>query len=118
MNVRRFAVSRTAAVQLALLLAAGSGDRRRAVGAAPDPLEPRVVAGKVVSASGSLLGRHRADKGFQYLDEGESVHSRDTLLALPGVKGALESAGKSVRLSLWGNLPQLSAFPGLQSAVI
>jgi hypothetical protein len=51
------------------------------------------------------------------LGRGDEVPSRDLLLALPGVKAALEPRAGSVRLTLWGNLPEQSSFSGLESAV-
>ena len=78
-------------------------------------LEPRVPAGKCVSGAGTLLSRAAADRPWRVAD---AVQTRDQLLALPGVKAAVETAGGGVRLTLWGNLPQLSQYPVLESEVV
>jgi len=83
-----------------------------------DDAEPRVEVGVCASPAGTLLRRDRADKPWQVAGAGESVHSRDTLLALPGARAVVEARPGSVALTLWGNLPQLSSFNGLQSEVV
>jgi hypothetical protein len=81
-------------------------------------LEPRVSAGKCVSPAGTLLASEREGQAWTVLGAQETVSSRDLLLALPGVRATVEPRPKSVTLTLWGNLPELSAFPVLESAVI
>jgi hypothetical protein len=83
-----------------------------------DDAEPRVEAGQCVSPAGTLLRRERADKAWHLVAPNETVHSRDTLLALPGARAVVEPRPNSVTLTLWGNLPQLSSFNGLQSEVV
>jgi hypothetical protein len=86
--------------------------------AAPaDGLEPRVEVGKCLSAAGTLLNQEDG-RPWHAVPEGGAVFSRDLLLALPGVKAVVEPRPASVHLTLWGNLPQLSSAPVLESAVI
>jgi hypothetical protein len=80
--------------------------------------EPRVVVGKYLSPVGGLLVNEQPGQPWRTLGYRGDVHSRDQLLALPGVQASLETAPKSVELTLWGNLPQLSDFSGLESAVV
>jgi integrase len=103
-----------AAVAAAVVLSAPD----TAAGRQPPSLEPRVVAGRCQSPAGTLLCRENPDKVWRGIGADEEVHSRDLLLALPGFRAALEPRPKSVRLELWGNLPQLSSFPGMESAVV
>jgi hypothetical protein len=82
----------------------------------PAGLEPRVPVGKCASADGTLLASSRPGQGYHAVPNGEPVYSRDLLLALPGMRAALTAHG--VRLDLWGNLPELSGSPALESAVL
>ncbi len=86
--------------------------------AQPPGPEPRVEAGKNLSAAGALFARPAADRYWQAVDPKATVHSRDLLLALPGIKASLEPRAESVHLTLWGNLPEISAFPGFESEVV
>jgi hypothetical protein len=79
-------------------------------------LEPRVEVG--AGRSGLLLTREDDDHNWQPAASGDAVFSRDALLALPGTRAAVESGSHSVLLTLAGNLPQLSPFPGLESSVV
>lgn len=83
----------------------------------PGP-EPRVEAGKNQSAAGALLARATGGGTWHAVEPGAAVFSRDVLLALPGSRAVVEPRPDSVGLTLWGNLPQLSSFPGLESAVV
>jgi len=83
-----------------------------------DDAEPRVAVARCISAAGTLLRRERADKAWHVVPPDEAVHSRDTLLALPGARAVVEPRPESVTLTLWGNLPQLSTFNGLQSEAV
>jgi hypothetical protein len=82
----------------------------------PAGQEPRVAVGKSASPDGTLLASPRPGQGFHAVPNGEPVYSRDLLLALPGMRAALTAHG--VRLDLWGNLPELSGTPALESAVL
>lgn len=86
--------------------------------AGPPSLEPRVPDGTSLSADGTLLHNLRNGQPWRALDKGDAVSSRDLLLALPGMRAMLEPRPKSVELILWGNLPELSRSPVLESAVI
>jgi hypothetical protein len=86
------------------------------LGTRPQSWEPRVTAGKSLAPAGSLLVNEQPGQPWQSVDEGAEIKTRDLLLALPGMSAKLESGG--VELTLWGNLPELSTFAGLQSAVI
>jgi hypothetical protein len=83
-----------------------------------DNAEPRVPLGLCLSSIQSLLRRERVDKAWQVVSANEPVFSRDTLLVLPGDKAAIEIVPNTVALTLWGNLPQLSPLPALQSEVV
>ncbi len=87
-------------------------------GRAAADLEPRVVAAKCQSEPGTLLTQEGPGEPWAIAGAGEEVHSRDRLLALPGQRAVLEPRSQAVRLTLWGNLPELSSFPGLESAVV
>ncbi len=80
--------------------------------------EPRVPAAKNLSAAGRLLVNERPGQPWRSAESDESLHSRDLLLALPGVSARIETTPRAVELTLWGNLPEMSDFSGLQSAVI
>jgi hypothetical protein len=98
---------------LALCAALPAADAAPAVPAAT--VEPRVPAGKCTSAAGTLLSRAAPDRPWRVA---EAVQTRDQLLALPGVKATVEPPGEGVGLTLWGNLPQLSQYPVLESEVV
>jgi hypothetical protein len=80
--------------------------------------EPRVVLARCVSPDGSLLASARPGQGWQAVAEKEEIHSRDLLLALPGMRAVVETQPRAVELTLWGHLPQWPGFSGLQSAVL
>jgi hypothetical protein len=84
----------------------------------PFGFEPRVESGKNLSPADTLLGRESADGSWQKVGAKETIYTRDHLLALPGTKATVEPRPLSVNLTLWGNLPQLSSFPGLESEVV
>lgn len=84
----------------------------------PASWEPRVAAAKNLSPAGSLLVNERPGQPWRTLGPDSEIYSRDLLLALPGMKARLETTPRAVELTLWGNLPKLSEFSGLESAVI
>src|SRR5262245_41587767 len=90
---------------------AAAADRR-------DGLAPRVVVATCQSPQGSLLSRAEVGKAWEALGAKDDVYSRDLLLSLPGARGVLETRDGSVRLTLWGNTPEMSTFPVLDSAVV
>jgi hypothetical protein len=75
------------------------------------------AAGKLVSAAGSLLRREPTHKTWIAVKADASIAATDDLMALPGGRGAVEVNGGAARLALWGNVPQLSDFPGREAVV-
>jgi hypothetical protein len=114
MNQRRW---RKVAWAAGLLL--GLAGVARAAGPVDVPAsnEPRVPVAECLKATG-LVASEGTGEPWQRVAPGERVFSRDLLMALPGLRAELQPRPNSVRLSLWGNLPQLSASPVLESAVI
>jgi hypothetical protein len=84
----------------------------------PVSWEPRVPTAACLSPVGSLLVNEQPGQPWRTLGSRDVIHSRDLLLALPGMKANLETTPRTVELTLWGNLPKLSEFSGLESAVI
>jgi hypothetical protein len=80
-------------------------------------VEPRVMVAKNLGSQGTLLVRETEERNWQPMAPSDPVFSRDQLLALPGMQAVIESANRGATLTLAGNLPQLSTFPGLESAV-
>jgi hypothetical protein len=106
-----------AALPLALLLAA-TACRADEPARKPDKEEARVVVAKSLAPAGTLLRRPAADKPWEVVEEKAEVSSRDLLLALPLSQASVESKDGAVRLLFWGNVPQVSPFPILESAVV
>ncbi len=52
------------------------------------------------------------------MPQGGPVSSRDVLMALPGVRAAVETEPKGVALTLYGGMPRLSPSPVLESQVV
>jgi hypothetical protein len=73
-------------------------------------------AGKLQSGPGSLLTR--SAQGWQVVGPTAEVSSGETLLALPGDKANILSRDGAIRLTLWGNLPEVYDYPLLESEVI
>ena len=108
---------RWAAVILAAASAAAlSGPA--ATSAAPDGPEPRVFVAKSTSASGALLSRDGSGTDWRPVAKSVMVSSRDVLLALPGMKAVVETEPPGATLTLYGNMPQLSPSPVLESEVV
>jgi hypothetical protein len=102
----------------AILLIALSSAQAAELGSRPASWEPRVVLGKYLSPVGNLLVNEQPGQPWRTLGSRADVHSRDLLLAPPGIRARLETAPRAVELTLWGNLPKLTDFYGLQSAVV
>jgi hypothetical protein len=83
----------------------------------PASLEPRVVVAHHARQDSLLLQRESSRGDWNALAANGEVYSRDLLAALPGTRAALETS-TGARLTLLGNLPHLSSFPVLDSAVI
>lgn len=88
------------------------------LGTRPVSWEPRVVVAKHLSQVGGLLVNEQPGQPWRTLGYHGDIHTRDLLLALPGIQASLETSPRAVELTLWGNLPKLSEFSGLESAVI
>jgi hypothetical protein len=83
----------------------------------PESTEPRKPAATVIQDVG-VLARASADKPFERVLKGEQVYTRDLLVCPPGLRVGLQTRSRAVLLTLWGNVPQLSESPVLESAVI
>jgi hypothetical protein len=81
-------------------------------------LDPRVAVGICQGRDGTLLTRANDERPPEPVTAGDTVFSRDELLALPGMRARIESPSHGATLTLAGNLPALSSFPGLESAVV
>ncbi|HEY7309791.1 MAG TPA: hypothetical protein VH643_10570 [Gemmataceae bacterium] len=101
-----------------MFLAVGTTTHAEELGSRRVGWEPRVPVGKCLTPSGGLLVNERPGQPWQSLDEKDDLHSRDLLLALPGMKAKLATHPLAVELTLWSNLPGLTEFSGLQSAVV
>ena len=99
-------------------LSIGSSTKAAELGSRPVSWEPRIVVAKYVSQVGDLLVNEQPGQPWRTLGSRGDIHSRDELLALPGVQARLDTSPRAAELTLWGNLPKLSEFPGLESAVI
>jgi hypothetical protein len=83
----------------------------------PSSTEPRVEVAKVLTNVGFYRSPGVGER-FQRALKGETLYSRDVHVALPGFKVEVEPASKKLGVILWGNLPELSSSPVLESAVI
>jgi hypothetical protein len=72
---------------------------------------------RLESPTGTLLRREGAEGGWKVVTSGDAVADRSLVLALPGANAVLRSGTGGARLTLAGNLPQLSLTPALESAV-
>lgn len=92
-----------------------------ALGASPadTPIsnEPRVPVAKCLSEPG-LVESQGLFQHWTRVHKGDTLHSRDVLVALPGFKVDIEPNSKAVKLTMWGNLPGLSDSPVLESEVV
>jgi hypothetical protein len=66
---------------------------------------------------GTLLVRREGSPGWAVLKSQLTPTSKDSLMALPGERAVLETHSRPIRLELWGNVPELSPFPVLESMV-
>jgi serine/threonine protein kinase len=72
----------------------------------------------VKSAPSSILLTRTADKsGWQRVWPGTRLATTDSLVSLPGYRSAVQ-LDSGVLLTLWGNLPEFSRIPVLESAVV
>jgi hypothetical protein len=98
------------------LLAAGQG-LAAAANPAASAAESGAVVAKNASPAGALLQSDTSKQGWHAVKPQESVSGNQHLMALPGFRAEVDSKSAAVRLSLWGNLPEFSLFPGLESVV-
>jgi hypothetical protein len=106
-----------AALPLVLLVIAATARADQPAGK-PAKEEPRAVVAKSLAPAGTLLRRTAPDKPWEVIEPKADVSSRDLLLAMPLSQATVESKNGAVRLLFWGNLPQVSPFPILESAVV
>lgn len=111
-------VLRAGPLLFGVLLAASVPVSAQELGTRPASWEPRVPVAKSLAPAGALLVNERPGQPWQAVEEKDNLHSRDLLLALPGMRATLETQPRAVELTLWGNLPGQSGFSGLQSAVV
>lgn len=100
------------------LLAVGTVGRAEELATRAVSWEPRVPMGRALPPAGNLLINPRPGQAWRALAGDENVLSRDLLLALPGMRAAVQTRPQNVELTLWGNLPDQTPFAGLQSAVV
>jgi hypothetical protein len=105
-------------VALPLLLALAAAVWADEPARKPDKDEPRVIVAKSQAPAGTLVRRTAPDKPWEVVAPEGDIFSRDLLLSMPLSQATIESKGGAVRLRFWGNLPQISPFPILESAVI
>jgi hypothetical protein len=84
---------------------------------APFSSEPRVKVATCLEAEGLYSSKGNGQR-WQRVATKDPIYSRDVLVQIPGLRTRLEPRPKSVEMVLWGNLPQLSGSPVLESSVI
>ncbi len=84
---------------------------------APASAEPRVPVATCTLAVGFYASEGKG-RPWKRVYAKDAVYSRDLLTCLPALRAKLEPGPNTVELTLWGNLPQLSGAPVLESAVI
>lgn len=88
------------------------------LGSRPVSWEPRIIVAKYLSPVGDLLVNEHPGQPWRTVGYRGDIHSRDLLTALPGIQARLATSPRAVELTLWGNLPKLSEFSGLECAVM
>jgi hypothetical protein len=78
----------------------------------------RKAVAQLRSPIGTLLMRDKTSGPWALPALYDAVHTGDSLLVLPGAKAVLELQEGDVRLTLFGNLPELSAGPTLEAAAV
>src|SRR5947209_10842820 len=111
---------RRPALALALVLGLVSSPAGAADEAKHPDKERRTTVGTNASSAGVLLRWDASKKAWQAVEPRAPVSSLEPLMALPGSRAEVDVKGKkgTVGLSLWGNLPELSSFPGRESVVV
>jgi hypothetical protein len=83
----------------------------------PASTEPRVEVG-ISKAPVGFVSSEGVGKAYSRVHEGDALYSRDVLVALPGFQVNVQPTSRNVNLLMWGNMPELSSSPVLESAVI
>jgi len=78
----------------------------------------RPAAARLFSPIGTLLVREGPGKAWSLPQLYDGLQNGHQLLTLPGAKAVIEAKEGDVRLSLVGNLPELSPSPVLETAVV
>jgi hypothetical protein len=115
---RRLRRGVVAALFVGLLCGVGTGRGEDKPADKKSREEPRVAVGRSQAPEGTLLVRTAPDKPWQVVAPKAEVFSRDLLMAMPLSRAVVESKDGAAQLLFWGNLPQLSPFPVLESAVV
>ena len=91
----------------------------RAAGGKPktSTAEGRTPIGKNGAAAGMLLQREYSGTAWQPVKPQGTIFAGDRLMTLPGMRADIDTRDGGVRLTLWGNVPELSSFPVLESGV-
>jgi hypothetical protein len=86
--------------------------------AAEAPAKDRREIGKVLMTAPAVLVQRAAGDGpWQRVKPESGVHATDSFISLPGYRSEIRF-DSGVGLTLWGNLPELSSVPVLESAVV
>ncbi|HEV3261180.1 MAG TPA: hypothetical protein VG013_30285 [Gemmataceae bacterium] len=111
---------RRPALALALVLGLACSPGGAADAAKDADKERPTTVGENASPAGVLLRWDASNKAWQPVEPKASVSSTEPLMALPASRAEVDIKGKkgTVGLSLWGNLPELSSFPGRESVVV
>ncbi len=116
----RWRVGVLSAGLLAIALVSGLGTQARSASGpldAPVSAEPRVPVAKCLTFPG-LQSSKGTNQPFARVEKGDTLYSRDVLVAVPGLKVEIEPDSKTVAMTLWGNLHGLSDSPVRESCVI
>src|SRR5262245_29091979 len=83
----------------------------------PASSEPRVAIGKSLSGPGFITSQGTFEP-FERVRPRDTIYTRDLYMAVPGFQADLTPNSKAVKLTLHGNLPEMSDSNVLESAVI
>ncbi len=108
---------RAAALLAVLAVLAGTPAGAAEPSKSPESTDSRQPVATVASGVG-VLARTAPGKPFERVLTKQQVHTGDLLVCPPGIRTGLQTRSRAVLLTLWGNLPQLSDSPVLESSVI
>lgn len=83
---------------------------------AADPKVERVVAGKLVTETGSVLRREAGGKDWAIVKKGEDLYTGDTLIGLPWA--VVESSDGAYRITFRAEFSKKAPYPILESAIV